>query len=29
MENQFDLLHKGKHTLTDMWGVIKGWKKLI
>lgn len=27
MENQFDLPHKGKHTLADTWGVIKGWKK--
>lgn len=29
MENKFDLLHKGKHTRTDKWAVIKGWKKLI
>lgn len=29
MENQFDLPHKGKHTLTDTWVAIKGWKKLI
>lgn len=31
MENQFDLPHKGKHALTDMWSYQKlgGGGKLI
>lgn len=31
MENQFDLPHKGKHALTDMWSYQKlgGGEKLI
>lgn len=30
MENQFDLPHKGKHALSDMWSYQKlGGEKLI